>query len=244
MSDPANAAFIGAISRGEVPRELEQPGNPPLNVSLVRSHEEYQPPKYRAFGGTGRTLAGARPNRRPGGWQPPGLVATAEQRGLLCLSVLRLSVCIGVRAAGSPWGTRVSGASCPPVCLAVETRWLGRRRHRRAGPGASDVCLYVCLCLAGDGTAAQAPALATSVCLCLAGDGTAAQAPAPATSSRLEVPWEGPDERKPTTSIQLRLHDGSRLVAKWVLALIRLGCALVSVYAPPPREGGWGKHSP
>lgn len=31
------------------------------------------------------------------------------------------------------------------------------------------------------------------------------------------VTWEGPDESQPTTSIQLRLADGSRMVAKFNL---------------------------
>ena len=46
--------------------------------------------------------------------------------------------------------------------------------------------------------------------------------PAAASSSAAPAPsesgnWPGPDESQPATSIQLRLHDGSRLVARFNL---------------------------
>lgn len=42
------------------------------------------------------------------------------------------------------------------------------------------------------------------------GDAPGQQAAAPDSSS--QVPWEGPDESQETTSLQLRLADGSRMV--------------------------------
>lgn len=45
----------------------------------------------------------------------------------------------------------------------------------------------------------------------------AAAAPPPSTASPGSVVWEGADESQPTTSIQLRLADGSRMVAKFNL---------------------------
>lgn len=46
---------------------------------------------------------------------------------------------------------------------------------------------------------------------------SATAAPAPAPGSTAQVPWEGADRSLPTTSIQLRLADGSRMVAEFNL---------------------------
>eukprot|EP00271_Cylindrocystis_brebissonii_P016126 TRINITY_DN39349_c0_g1_i1.p1 TRINITY_DN39349_c0_g1~~TRINITY_DN39349_c0_g1_i1.p1 ORF type:complete len:458 (-),score=99.21 TRINITY_DN39349_c0_g1_i1:388-1761(-) len=75
LDDPANASFLQAINRGEVPRELrvaidaqlaaqEVPAGSapiPVDVHLVKKDEEWKaPPKprYVAFGGQGQTLSG------------------------------------------------------------------------------------------------------------------------------------------------------------------------------------------
>ena len=60
--DPANRAFMESISRGECPAELD-PGNrtQPISVNLVKSEKPYEAPakpKYKAFSGSGQTLAG------------------------------------------------------------------------------------------------------------------------------------------------------------------------------------------
>lgn len=59
---PANRAFMESISRGECPAELD-PGNrtQPISVNLVKSEKPYEAPaksKYKAFSGSGQTLAG------------------------------------------------------------------------------------------------------------------------------------------------------------------------------------------
>eukprot|EP00898_Chlorokybus_atmophyticus_P006761 jgi/Chlat1/7086/Chrsp57S06786 len=63
LDDPANRSFLDSINRGERPRELEPADhNVPVHVNLVRRMEDYVPPpepKYRAFAGTARTLAGS-----------------------------------------------------------------------------------------------------------------------------------------------------------------------------------------
>lgn len=61
IEDPANAMFMKSIMEGQCPPELI-PENPrtAININLVRKHEDYEPPaepKYRAFAGTGHTLA-------------------------------------------------------------------------------------------------------------------------------------------------------------------------------------------
>ena len=59
--DPANLEFMQAISRGECPPELEGADGQGVEVSLMRHHGEYEEPeapKYVAFSGQGRTLAG------------------------------------------------------------------------------------------------------------------------------------------------------------------------------------------
>lgn len=64
--DPANRAFMEAITRGECPAELD-PGNrtQPISVNLVKSEKPYEAPpqpKYKAFSGSGQTLAGRKLN--------------------------------------------------------------------------------------------------------------------------------------------------------------------------------------
>lgn len=46
MDDPANLAFIGAVSKGECPAELD-PGDAdaPVTVNLLRVEEDYEAPK-------------------------------------------------------------------------------------------------------------------------------------------------------------------------------------------------------
>ena len=64
VMDPANLEFMQAISRGECPAELEGPDGGGVEVSLMRHHGEYEEPeapKYVAFSGQGRTLAGDAP---------------------------------------------------------------------------------------------------------------------------------------------------------------------------------------
>lgn len=39
---------------------------------------------------------------------------------------------------------------------------------------------------------------------------------AAASNSSSQVPWEGPDESQETTSLQLRLADGSRMVRTFI----------------------------
>jgi UBX domain-containing protein 1 len=65
MTDPANAPFMNAISRGECPAELD-PRDPgvQLVVNLVRSQREYEAPtepKYKAFVGAGHKLGESAP---------------------------------------------------------------------------------------------------------------------------------------------------------------------------------------
>ena len=60
--DPANRSFMDSISRGECPAELD-PANrtQPISVNLVKSEKPYEAPakpKYKAFSGSGQTLAG------------------------------------------------------------------------------------------------------------------------------------------------------------------------------------------
>eukprot|EP00889_Picochlorum_renovo_P008526 jgi/Picre1/35556/NNA_003017.t1 len=61
IQDPANAMFMKSIMEGQCPPELipEDPRTA-ININLVRKQEDYEPPaepKYRAFVGTGHTLA-------------------------------------------------------------------------------------------------------------------------------------------------------------------------------------------
>lgn len=108
IDDPANQEFMDAVARGECPPEIDPgPTSEPVTVNLIRVEEDYVPPKYIAFGGSGRTLGG-----------------------------------------GSGGGSASTSAAAAP---------------------------------------AQQPS----------GE------------------WEGVDESKPTTSLQLRLYDGSRLVARF-----------------------------
>lgn len=60
IDDPANMAFISAISRGQCPPELI-PEDPSIhvNINLVRRAEDYTPPaqpKFKAFAGSGRKM--------------------------------------------------------------------------------------------------------------------------------------------------------------------------------------------
>lgn len=62
IMDPANRPFMDSISKGECPAELD-PGNrtQPISVNLVKSEKPYEAPakpKYKAFSGSGQTLAG------------------------------------------------------------------------------------------------------------------------------------------------------------------------------------------
>ena len=62
IADPANRPFMESISKGECPAELD-PGSrtQQVSVNLVRSEKPYEAPpkpKYKAFTGTGQTLAG------------------------------------------------------------------------------------------------------------------------------------------------------------------------------------------
>ena len=60
--DPANTAFMQSVGKGQCPRELEPEDRmTPLNINLVKKETDYEPPpepKYKAFSGSGRTLAG------------------------------------------------------------------------------------------------------------------------------------------------------------------------------------------
>ena len=63
ITDPANRPFMESITKGECPAELD-PGNrsQQVSVNLVRSEKPYEAPpkpKYKAFSGSGQTLAGA-----------------------------------------------------------------------------------------------------------------------------------------------------------------------------------------
>ncbi|GBF89140.1 hypothetical protein Rsub_01857 [Raphidocelis subcapitata] len=59
IDDPANQEFMDAVARGECPPELDPgPSAEPVTVNLLRVEEDYVPPKYVAFGGSGRTLGG------------------------------------------------------------------------------------------------------------------------------------------------------------------------------------------
>ncbi|KAI8476447.1 MAG: ubiquitin-related domain-containing protein [Monoraphidium minutum] len=58
IDDPANQEFMDAVARGECPPEIDPgPTAEPVTVNLLRVEEDYVPPKYIAFGGSGRTLA-------------------------------------------------------------------------------------------------------------------------------------------------------------------------------------------
>ena len=62
ISDPANRPFMESITKGECPAELDpRSRTQQVSVNLVRSEKAYEAPpkpKYRAFTGTGQTLAG------------------------------------------------------------------------------------------------------------------------------------------------------------------------------------------
>ncbi|KIZ03042.1 NSFL1 cofactor [Monoraphidium neglectum] len=58
IDDPANQDFMDAVARGECPSEIDPgPSAEPVTVNLLRVEEDYVPPKYVAFSGSGRTLA-------------------------------------------------------------------------------------------------------------------------------------------------------------------------------------------
>ena len=62
VADPENMDFLESLNRGQCPRELEPPNRgTPINVNLLRKEEEWsepEKPRYVAFSGSGRTLAG------------------------------------------------------------------------------------------------------------------------------------------------------------------------------------------
>lgn len=65
MDDPSNLSFMSAITRGQLPSELD-PGDPSIHVTvnLIRRDEEYThpaQPRFKAFTGSGRTLADTAP---------------------------------------------------------------------------------------------------------------------------------------------------------------------------------------
>lgn len=56
--DAASKVFLNALSRGEIPLELESGKHKNKTVQLNDKHaEDYVPPSYVAFGGSGRTLS-------------------------------------------------------------------------------------------------------------------------------------------------------------------------------------------
>lgn len=62
IADPANRPFMESITTGECPAELD-PGSrsQQVSVNLVRSEKPYEAPakpRYKAFSGSGQTLAG------------------------------------------------------------------------------------------------------------------------------------------------------------------------------------------
>ena len=62
IADPANRPFMESITKGECPAELD-PGSrsQQVSVNLVRSEKPYEAPakpRYKAFSGSGQTLAG------------------------------------------------------------------------------------------------------------------------------------------------------------------------------------------
>ena len=61
FDDPENLAFMDSIARGEAPAELApRTRTERVNINLMQRHEPYVPPKepkYKAFSGSGRTLA-------------------------------------------------------------------------------------------------------------------------------------------------------------------------------------------
>lgn len=67
FEDPANAAFLAAINKGEVPAEIiaeraagrRRGEEPEIEVNLSdKRTEDYVPPPYRAFGGAGSAVGG------------------------------------------------------------------------------------------------------------------------------------------------------------------------------------------
>jgi UBX domain-containing protein 1 len=81
LDDPTEAAFVGAISRGQCPPELD-PGDPAvqLAVNMVRRDEEYRalpPPRYRAFAGAGNRLDGGAPPAAAAAPSPAAAAAAA-----------------------------------------------------------------------------------------------------------------------------------------------------------------------
>lgn len=114
VDDAENRGFMMAIMTGQCPEELlpEDPQQA-IDINMVRKSGEYEPPKYRAFKGSGHKLTSDEPAASQGGGGDEGGVGGEEEGG--------------------------------------------------------------------------------------------------------SQKWDGPDESKPTTSIQIRLADGSRLVAKFNL---------------------------
>ena len=80
VMDPANRAFMQAIGEGVCPQELEGDGSRPVEVNLVRKHEEYKvsgatgPPRAPFRGVPRRTPVRTRvPDRE----RPLGLITTS-----------------------------------------------------------------------------------------------------------------------------------------------------------------------
>ena len=102
--DPANRAFMESISRGECPAELD-PGNrtQPISVNLVKSEKPYEAPakpKYKAFSGSGQTLAGQKTCAyskhqfvKVGCKNPCCYVSSLTEQETACMVVFGLCVC-------------------------------------------------------------------------------------------------------------------------------------------------------
>ena len=122
VMDPANLEFMQAISRGECPAELEGPDGGGVEVSLMRHHGEYEEPeapKYVAFSGQGRTLAGDAPP------EPAAPEAEAGGGGGSARSELVVDeahcVIFVVDASGSMALNRMSSAKGAAMALLAES---------------------------------------------------------------------------------------------------------------------------
>ena len=85
LDDPRNMAFVAAISRGQLPPELE-PGDPSIHVTinLVRHDGEYTPPpqpRFKAFAGSGHKLGGDTSNEKPSTLDETPTQKEAEEKG-------------------------------------------------------------------------------------------------------------------------------------------------------------------
>lgn len=85
LDDPRNMAFVAAISRGQLPPELE-PGDPNIHVTinLVRHDGEYVPPpqpRFKAFAGSGHKLGGDASNDKSSALDEAPNQKAAEEKG-------------------------------------------------------------------------------------------------------------------------------------------------------------------